>query len=303
MRTNGVFMFKKILFCVGFVSPFVQAQAGLETLKAKIQEKTALVDGNFALAFKHTSKPELFVSINEKELFHAASTIKTPVMMEVFKQAKTGKFKLADSVLVKNEFKSIVDGSRYQMNVSDDSGEEMYKKIGRRMTVYDLVYQMITVSSNLATNILIEMVGAGNATNYMGELGAKDIRVLRGVEDQKAFDKGWNNLVTAHDLLVIYEKLARGQVVDAQASKAMMEILLAQQYNQIIPARLPKEVKVAHKTGEITGVRHDSGIVYLPDGQQYVLVLLSKNLKNPDAGVKMLAEVSEMIYEFVRTNK
>ena len=71
------------------------------------------------------------------------------------------------------------------------------------------------------------------------------------------------------------------------------------EFNEIIPAKLPKEIRVAHKTGSITGVQHDSGIVYLPDGRKYVLVLLSKKLKNADTGVKVLAEVSEMIYSLM----
>lgn len=294
-----VCMVKKILFCAGLMSQHLQAQPDAGKLKSRIQEKIAAADGHFAVAFKHLDKPASFVFIREKESFHAASTMKTPVMMEVFKQAKAGKFHLADSVTVKNEFRSIVDNSMYRMDVSDDSAEEMYQRIGQRMTIQDLVFQMITVSSNLATNLLIGMVGAGNVTNTMGELGAKDMRVLRGVEDQKAFDKGWNNTVTAYDLLVVYEKLARGQVINEQASAEMVRILSAQKHNRMIPARLPKEVKVAHKTGEITGVRHDSGIVYLPDGQRYVLVLLSKNLTKPDEGVRMMAEISEMIHEFV----
>ncbi|MCU0353543.1 MAG: class A beta-lactamase-related serine hydrolase [Cytophagales bacterium] len=280
----------------------LQAQSNqmtIEGLRQHIETRLTSVEGRFAVVFKQVDKPENRISINGKEVFHAASTMKTPVMIEVFDQAKAGKFKLTDSVLVKNEFKSIVDGSRYQMDISDDSGEGLYKKIGQKTTVYELIYEMITVSSNLATNILIEKVGAASVTNAMNELGASDIRVLRGVEDQKAFDKGWNNTVTADDLAVIYEKLARGQVVSREASGQMRQILEAQKFNEIIPAKLPKTVKLAHKTGEITGVRHDSGIVTLPDGQQYVLVLLSKGLKNPTEGVVALADVSEMIYQFV----
>lgn len=292
-------MFEKILFCTMLMSQYLQAQTNTAQLKARIQEKLVSAEGRFAVAFKQLEKPDVFVFINEKESFHAASTMKTPVMVEVFKQAKARKFRLSDSVLVRNEFRSIVDGSPYQMEVSDDSAEEMYKRIGQYTTVHDLVYQMITVSSNLATNILIGLVGAENVANTMTDLGAKDMRVLRGVEDQKAFDKGLNNTVTAFDLLIVYEKLARGQAIDNRASAEMTGILLAQKYNRIIPALLPESVRVAHKTGEITGVRHDSGIVYLPDGQRYVLVLLSKNLKNPDEGVKTLAEISRMIYEFV----
>ena len=225
--------------------------------------------------------------------------MKTPVMIEVFKQAKAGKFKLTDSILVKNEFKSIVDGSLYQLDISDDSGDGMYKKIGQKMTIYELTYQMIIVSSNLATNILIDLVDAKNANASMRKLGANDIQVLRGVEDQKAFDKGLSNSVTAYDLMLIFEKIAQNKVINKKSCDEMRKILFDQKFNEIIPANLPKYVKVAHKTGSITGVQHDSGIVYLPDGQKYVLVLLSKKLKNTDAGVKVLAEVSEMIYRLM----
>jgi beta-lactamase class A len=133
----------------------------------------------------------------------------------------------------------------------------------------------------------------------MRQLGAQHIQVLRGVEDTKAFDKGLNNITTANDLLLIYEKMARGEIVDSASSQAMIKILLNQQFNEIIPAQLPSAVKVAHKTGNISGVQHDSGIVFLPDGRKYVLVLLSKNLQHEEQAVKTMASVSEMIYSYV----
>lgn len=267
----------------------------LESIKSAIEAKLKTVEGEFAVAFKDLQTGKTLF-INEKENFHAASTMKTPVMIEVYKQAKAGKFKLTDSILVKNEFKSIVDGSPYSMDIADDSGDGMYKMIGKKMTIYDLTYQMIIVSSNLATNILIDLVDAKNANQSMRALGAKDIQVLRGVEDQKAFDKGLSNTTTAYDLMVIFEKIAQNKVIGKKSCEEMRKILFDQKFNEIIPEKLPKTVKVAHKTGSITGVQHDSGIVYLPDGRKYVLVLLSKKLKNADAGVKVLAEVSEMIY-------
>jgi beta-lactamase class A len=269
----------------------------IENLKSAIEAKLKTVEGQFAVAFKDLQTGKTLF-INEKENFHAASTMKTPVMIEVFKQAKAGKFKLSDSILVKNEFKSIVDGSPYSMDIADDSGDGMYKMIGKKMTIYDLTYQMIIVSSNLATNILIDLVDARNANESMRKLGAKDIQVLRGVEDQKAFEKGLNNTTTAYDLMLIFEKIAQNKVIDKRSCEEMRKILFDQKFNEIIPDKLPKTVKVAHKTGSITGVQHDSGIVYLPDGREYVLVLLSKKLINVDFGVKILAEVSEQIYGF-----
>ena len=287
-------LFFTLIFSIMLNHIFAQ-KLTIENLKSAIEAKLKTVEGQFAVAFKDLQTGETLF-INEKENFHAASTMKTPVMIEVFKQAKAGKFKLSDSILVKNEFKSIVDGSPYSMDIADDSGDGLYKMIGKKMTIYDLTYQMIIVSSNLATNILIDLVDARNANESMRKLGAKDIQVLRGVEDQKAFEKGLNNTTTAYDLMLIFEKIAQNKVIDKQSCEEMRKILFDQKFNEIIPDKLPKTVKVAHKTGSITGVQHDSGIVYLPDGRKYVLVLFSKKLKSADAGVKILAEVSEAIY-------
>lgn len=278
---------------------FAQSATNIEALKQQIEKRLSQVEGEFAVAFKDLQSGQSLY-INEKTSFHAASTMKTPVMIEVFKQAAEGKFRLSDSILVKNEFKSIVDGSPYSMDIADDSADGMYSRIGRNMTIYDLTYQMIIRSSNLATNILIDLIDAKKANATMRSIGANDIQVLRGVEDDKAYQLGLNNTVTAYDLALIYEHLARKAWVSRKASKKMLAILFDQQFNEIIPARLPKDAKVAHKTGSITGVQHDSGIVYLPNGKKYVLVLLSRKLSDTEAGIKALAEVSEMVYAFVK---
>lgn len=159
---------------------------------------------------------------------------------------------------------------------------------------------MIIYSSNLATNIVIELVDAKNINKTMHKMGAKDINVLRGVEDMKAYNKGLSNSTTAYDLMVIFEALARGEAVNKAASEEMISILHRQTHRDIIPAKLPEGVKVANKTGSITGVHHDSGIVFLPDGRKYVLVLLSKNMEDFDAGTQMLATVSKKVYDYVQ---
>jgi beta-lactamase class A len=170
--------------------------------------------------------------------------------------------------------------------------------MGEKRTVYSLMYDMIIISSNLATNLIVELVDAKNVTQTMRSIGANDIQVLRGVEDTKAYEAGMNNQVTAYDLMLLFEKIDKEEIVNAEASMAMMDILLDQKFNDIIPAKLPVDVKVAHKTGSITGVRHDSGIVFLSDGKKYVLVLLSKDLENEQAGVQAMAEVSEVLYQY-----
>ncbi len=287
-----------IVACTGLM--LICCQSKQQQLQKKITNRLALQEGVFAVAFKDLSTGETLL-INEHEPFHAASTMKTPVMIEIYKQAAEGRWKLSDSIEVINEFKSIADGSVYSLRPEDDSEHNLYTMIGKKRSVYDLVYDMIIVSSNLATNILIEYADARKVTQTMRELGAPHIQVLRGVEDTKAYQKGMNNTTTAYDLLVIFEKIATGKAISATASEAMIDILLQQKFNDVIPARLPADVKVAHKTGWITGVHHDAGIVILPDGRRYVLVLLSKDLKDMEKGTEALAEVSEMIYNYVIT--
>ena len=289
-----------VLFISLFITPvseiFGQKASKVNKAKIEIQTEINRSTGDFAVAFKNLSTNKT-IFINEKTSFHAASTMKTPVMIEVFKQAEIGLLKLTDSILVINKFKSIIDGSSYKMELGDDSDDTVYKNLGLKMSIYDLVFQMITVSSNLATNLLIELVGAKKANQTMRDLGAKDIQVLRGVEDNKAFAAGLNNTTTAYDLLLIFEKLAKNQILSKENHSKMIEILKSQRFNEIIPAKLPKGTMVAHKTGSITGVQHDSGIIYLPNGEKYVLVLLSKNLKSAKDGVKLLSKISEIIYQ------
>jgi beta-lactamase class A len=270
----------------------------INAVKEKIEITLSAQDGMFAVAFKDVQTGESIL-INEREFFHAASTMKTPVLIEVYKQVEEGRFSLSDSIEVKNEFHSIVDGSTFSLSSSDDSEQLLYSQTGIKRTLADLTYEMIIVSSNLATNIIIELVDAKKVTQTMRNLGAQDILVLRGVEDSKAFEQGLNNTTTALDLMIIFEQLALGNVVSPQASEDMISILKDQKFKEMIPAQLPEGVVVAHKTGSITGVRHDSGIVFLPDGRKYVLVLLSKNMSNPEAGVEAMASVSKMIYDYV----
>lgn len=270
-----------------------------ETLRSTIEAQIDAIEGMVAVAFYDLSNPEDSLFIRADEKFHAASTMKVPVMIELFKQAEQGKINLNDSILLKNEFKSIVDGSLYRMDIGDDSDDVVYQQIGTQVALKDLMYSMITVSSNLATNVLIELVDAKAVTATMKGLGADHLEVLRGVEDQKAYDQGLSNSTTARDLLLIMKAITDTTAGTPADCAAMIDILKDQQFNDIIPLYLPENVRVAHKTGSITGIHHDAAIVYLPDGRAYVLVLLSKELKDFDKGTEQLAKISETVYDYV----
>lgn len=233
---------------------------------------------------------------NEREVFHAASTMKVPVMFGVFEAVSRGAMRLDQPVPVKNEFTSILDGSRYALEAREDSDAELYGLIGATATVEELVRRMIVRSSNLATNLVIELIGAPRVMALMTQIGANDIQVLRGVEDDKAYHAGMNNTVTAYDLMLIFRALAEKRVVSAEASEKMLDVLLAQEHNDGIPAGLPRGTRVAHKTGSITEISHDAGLVIEPDGERYVLVVLTRGFKKGEEADRAIAEIARAVH-------
>lgn len=221
--------------------------------------------------------------------------MKIPVMIELFHQVQEGKVKLTDTLLVKNEFHSIVDGSPYVLNASDDSEGELYKAEGQKRTLRELCEVMIKVSSNLAANLLIEKLGVENIRAEVLSLGADGMNVKRGVEDGKAFEKGLNNTTTARSLGILLQAIAEGKAVDAASSNEMVAILEWQKFNEGIPAGLPKGIPVAHKTGEITKIHHDAAIVFAK--RPFILVILVRGLAEKMDSAALMAEVSKSLYE------
>lgn len=277
---------------------FSQDKDAFVKLETILKTQVAATSGKYGVAYKDLSTGKKIL-INPHQSFHAASTMKTPVMIEVFTQAAAGKFSLTDSIIVKNKFKSIVDESIYSLDSINDSEHALYKQIGQKKAIKDLVYKMIIVSSNFATNLIIDLVGAENVTRTMRKMKANEIQIRRGVEDAKAFEKGLNNTTTAYDLMTIFSQMASGKIVSQNACDQMIAILLDQKFNSAIPALLPKNVKVAHKTGSISKVQHDSGIVFLPDGRKYVLVILTSDWTNEGENLKFMAGISKMVYESI----
>lgn len=225
--------------------------------------------------------------------FHAASTMKVAVMVELFRQEAAGLLKLKDSIEVRNEFKSVVDGSPYSMDFGEDSDDTVYKNIGKLMTLEALNFQMITVSSNFATNLLIDRLGVENIRATVAALGAYGLEVRRGVEDQKAFDQGIINETTARGLFVLMNAIARGQAVSVPQSERMAEVLSAQKFNDGIPRGLPAGTRVAHKTGTITRIHHDAAIVY--GERPCVLVVLTRGIEKEADSDALIARITKSL--------
>jgi beta-lactamase class A len=272
---------------------------GIDSLAASIGRRIAEVKGStVGVAFRDLATGDtLFIGADEN--FHAASTMKVPVMIELFRRADAGGLSLDQGILLINQFRSIADGSTYTLDATADSDSLAYTLMNTRVPVRDLIDHMITRSSNLATNALIELVGADHANATAHALGAKNIRVLRGVEDTPAFRAGMNNTTTARDLATLMEAIETGRAASRASCDAMRDILSRQEFNTEIPAGLPKGTKVAHKTGFITGVLHDAAIVYPAGRSPYVLVVLTRDIPEQQVARRLIADISRLVYAYV----
>jgi beta-lactamase class A len=264
----------------------------LEDFLSQFKEKFI----GFAVHDLQTQK-EIF--INADEMLHPASTMKVPVMVEVFHQAKQGLFSLDEFVPVVNSFTSIADGSLFSLDIKDDSETTLYKKLGGNESIRELIRLMIVHSSNLATNILIEKVGAHQVNAFLQSLGIQGVVVKRGVEDNVAFRLGLNNSTSARGLTHLMKLIAEGQVVSPQASEEMIQIMLGQEFNESIPALLPASAKVAHKTGWTGTFFHDTGIVFPANRKPYAITILTHGFPEDDENQahNCMAQLSKIIYE------
>ncbi|MDE2956493.1 MAG: class A beta-lactamase-related serine hydrolase [Bacteroidota bacterium] len=254
-------------------------------------------DAQVAVAVRDPSTSTSLDIQSDRE-FHAASTMKIPVMIEAWRQVRAGTLAMDQLLEVRNSFRSIVDGSEYA--IVDDSDDAIYERLGEQMSVSELIYQMITVSSNLATNLLIEHLSADSIQHTINNLDASGMQVLRGVEDLKAFELGMSNRTNAQALARLLDLIAHGQAVERAADSTMVEVMLDARFNEMIPAGLPEEVNVAHKTGQITEIHHDAAIVYPPDAPPYVLVILTEGIADDSVSASLGAAITRTIHRALR---
>lgn len=234
-------------------------------------------------------------SYNGDRYFHAASTMKLAVLLGVMREVERGDLTLDSPVHIRNRFTSIVNRETFMLDLGRDADPDVYGHLGKTLTVRELAFWMITKSSNLATNLLVDIVGIPKIQQALDELDIDGVKILRGVEDHAAFEAGLNNEVTANGLLKLLRIVADHRAYSEKASEEMLNILFEQQYRSGIPAGLPKAARVAHKTGNISTVHHDAGIVFLEGRKPYVLVVLTQFAAETGRGTAV-ADVSRDIF-------
>jgi beta-lactamase class A len=277
--------------------------ARTESLRSRLADRIAAQAGaEVAVWFRDLATRDS-VAINPGLSFHAASTMKVPVMIELFRRADARSTSLDNEIFLQNRFTSIVDGSPFSLDARDDSDSAMYAQVGHNVTLRELNERMITRSSNLATNAVIQYLDPKRVNATAHALGARDIQVLRGVEDGKAFAQGLNNTTTARDLGVLLLAVERGTAASPKSCEAMKAVLLRQEFSTEIPAGLPAGTPVAHKTGWITGTLHDAAIVYPAGRPPYVLVVLTRKIPERRDAQRLIADLSREVYGFVTASR
>lgn len=268
------------------------------SLERRLRDTIAASGAEVAVAYR-TLDGRDEVLIDPDKPFHAASTMKVPVMIEYFRGIDAGRIRRNQELLLGTEFRSIVDGSPYSLDASVDSDSSVFARVGQRVPLRWLVERMIVRSSNLATNTLIEVLGPGKVDATARSLGASRTKVLRGVEDGKAFQQGLNNQTSARDLAALLVAIESGKAASKRSCREMIDILAAQEFNDEIPAGLPPGTRVAHKTGWITGVNHDAALVYPPGRKPYVLVVLTKGIPERPVAQRLIADISRLVWDAV----
>jgi len=274
------------------------ARAPDVSLRARVQARIAQTPARAVGLYYRDLATGDSLTVGSDLRFHAASTMKLAVMIQLFRDRDAGLLSLDDSVTITNTFRSIVDSSPYQLDVTDDSDSSLYKRLGQRTSIRQLIELMETVSSNLATNLLIAKVDAKRANATAHALGADSILVLRGVEDGKAYRAGLNNTTTARDLGMLLAAIANGKAASAASCREMLAILGRQQFNEGIPAGLPPGTTVYHKTGWIGQVvYHDAALVEPPNGGRYVLVVLTGAIQKDADAHAAVRDLSKLVFD------
>lgn len=282
---------RRFAFLPGAQAP-VLTPAKLATLKKRLEELAAAGHATYGVVFKDLGTG-LTIRIDETKVMHAASTMKTPVLLEVLRRVDEKTLDLDQEIAVENSFTSAADGSPFSIELEKTDGPTA-AKMGGTLTLGSLVNEMIVRSSNLATNLVLTLVTPAAVQKLVDEMGAPSVKVRRCVEDTKAYEKGLNNETDAAGMAAIMEACRRSRKLSAGARAKAWDILAAQTFNDQIPAGLHPQsgAIVAHKTGTITSIQHDAAVVRLPDGREYVLVLLASGFPENEEGRKRVLETT-----------
>ncbi|MFH0803244.1 MAG: serine hydrolase [bacterium] len=223
------------------------------------------------------------IKVNAEVSFPAASLIKVPILIEVFKEAREGRIRLDRKLTVTR--KDQVGGSGILKSATP----------GSKITVLKAATLMIQESDNTATDMLIRLVGMEAVNGTMEKIGCRRTFLKRTIWDFDAADRGRDNVTSPQDMALMLASIENASFLDKDSCLAMKNILLGQKRRNLMTARLPKDLPVAHKTGGLSGILHDCGIIYVP-GRPCILCLLGKDIRDAEKAQESWRRISQEIY-------
>jgi D-alanyl-D-alanine carboxypeptidase (penicillin-binding protein 5/6)/beta-lactamase class A len=276
--------------------------AGEPTLESRLAPLAKAHKGKVAIAVKHL-ETDYGWTLNGDEPMPTASLIKFPVLIEVYWQVMESKLKLTDMVTLREADK--VPGSGILTYHFSE---------GATFSVKDCCRLMIAFSDNTATNLVLDKIGIPSTNKRMETLGCPNTQINAKVflgsktsinpERTKKFGLG---STTANEMVKLLELVHQGKVVSKDACKEMLEHLKKCEDKDMFPRLLPEKTVVAHKTGAVTGVRTDAGIIYTPGGPVAVCVLTEgnedKSWRSDNAGNMLCARVAREVYDYFAAKK
>jgi beta-lactamase class A len=250
----------------------------LKTLVSKAQK----IDGTVGFVLQDLRK-NFRRDWNAEEVFPAASVIKLTILWELFRRVDEGELSLHEEMELRETAKVGGFGILKEMHP------------GLRPSLEDLATLMIILSDNMATNILIDLLGMEAINRTATELGLHKTVLQRKMMDGEAKARGLDNFTSPEDMAHLLWHYMESPDLSESSRKIMLNILLRQQCNNKLPLRMPLGAPLAHKTGDLPGTEHDVGILLLPK-QPIILVVMTKDLSRNQDGIAFCNKVGELLY-------
>ena len=267
------------LFFALHSTSFAAAPGPLGDLQLQLSSLSMHAPGNVGIVVKDLTTG-LTSGVNASANMPAASIIKIPVMVEVFRQMSLGTIGLNDTL-------HLQPGDR-----DNGWGDLADARTGSAYTISKLMWLMITESDNTATNMLIRRVGRIHINATMRTLGLGQTRLgdyIRSEGDIRSLRSSPN------DMMKLLEAMAQDRLVDEWSSRAMITILTGQHHNGLLPQPLPAGIQIAHKTGTLHDTLNDVGIVYM-NSQPYIIAVMTTHLPSLDSGRRFIRNVSSAAF-------